>query len=115
MRKRHEPTRENREKVKWLTIAGYTRQHICNVIRPRISLRTLDKYYSEEMTLAKAEVDSRIASSIVQKALKGDSTMMIFYAKTRIGWSEKPQETKSGESFSEAIKAAMSEPDDPLE
>lgn len=49
---------------------------------------TLRKHYRSELDEGKDEVDALVSESIVSRALGGDTTLLIFYAKTRMGWRE---------------------------
>lgn len=53
----------------------------------KITHVTLKKYYKKELEAAK-EKYCKVAETLIQKALKGDVTAMIFICKTKLGWRE---------------------------
>jgi hypothetical protein len=53
-----------------------------------ISQPTLYRHFADEVKNGKAEVHAAIAKGITAMALSGDKTMMIFYAKSQMGWRD---------------------------
>jgi|SRR5215472_1686538 len=49
---------------------------------------TLDRHFAWELTHGKTMIDAKILGGIVDRAIEGDKTMAIFYAKSRAGWRE---------------------------
>jgi hypothetical protein len=65
-----------------------------------ISLPTVYRHFANELKNGKTEVHAAIAKGITAMALSGDKTMMIFYAKSQMGWRDSYRvgfEDKSGE------------------
>ena len=62
------------------------------------------KYYREELDTAKTRVDAAVGKTLILRATggpeadwtKANTTAAIFYAKTRIGWVDKPELKHSG-------------------
>jgi hypothetical protein len=54
-----------------------------------ISRNTLYRHFSGEMQKGKAEAVSTVGAKLLQKALAGDRTCMIFYLKTQGKWSSR--------------------------
>jgi len=54
-----------------------------------ISEDTLQRHFVYELQHGREDVNAAIAKGVTAMALEGDKTMMIFYAKTRLGWSER--------------------------
>ena len=54
-----------------------------------VSEPTLHRHFQHELKNGKTEVHAAIGKNITALALAGDRTMMIFYAKTRMGWRER--------------------------
>lgn len=54
-----------------------------------VDAKTLRKYYRDELDLASAKANAQIGGALYNKALGGDTASIIFWMKTRAGWSEK--------------------------
>ena len=90
MRPPHEPDEKTRAQVSALVVAGVTQEGICRVLE--IDEKTLRKYYREELEKSLEKTVGNVVNTLVQKALAGDTTSIIFFLKTRgkkYGWSEK--------------------------
>ena len=85
----HVPTEKNRATVGMMVLAGVDRDTIAAALK--ITKPTLRKYYKRELDEAKAHVDAEMASSLIKLARGGNVAAVIFYLKTRCGWSEKSQ------------------------
>ena len=72
--------------VRLLASLGITQASIAEQVK--ISLAVIKKVYRKELTEGKNYVHDLIHKTIVQLALKGDRTLLIFYAKTQMGWKE---------------------------
>jgi len=58
---------------------------------------TLRRHYASELDSGKAIVDAAVASTLAQKAMRGDNTMLIFYAKTRMNYRETSEVAHTGD------------------
>lgn len=54
-----------------------------------IDPKTLRKHYTKEIQIALGERNEAVAAEIVRRGLAGSDILLIFYAKTQMGWSEK--------------------------
>jgi hypothetical protein len=54
-----------------------------------IDAKTLRKYYREELDQALAKANASIGGALFNKAKSGDTSAMMFWLKTRAGFSEK--------------------------
>jgi AraC-like DNA-binding protein len=81
-----EATDDQRAKVK-----EYAR--VCNddqiAILVGISVSTLQRHFRAELDEGRAQVTATIGAKLIAQALAGDKASMIFYLKTRGGWSQK--------------------------
>jgi hypothetical protein len=95
------PTAEQRANVTLLIGFGLTEDEICQLVRnPKgrpIDGKTLRKHFADEIAAGlaniKAQVGNRIVATILGRegGLKDERTqalLMIFFAKTRMGWKE---------------------------
>ena len=53
------------------------------------SVNTLKKYYGEELSNGVSSLNAQIAGKLFEKAMSGDTGSLIFWAKARMGWSDK--------------------------
>ena len=58
---------------------------------------TLAKYYRKELDKGRIEANAAIAGTLFEKAKQGDTAAMLFWLKTRAGWSEKITTELTGE------------------
>lgn len=88
-RRRHEVTIQTRRTVESMSAYGIPQPDIARVLG--IGQDTLVKYYRDELDLATAKANSKVAESLYKKAL-GDGpasvTAAIFWMKTRGRWKE---------------------------
>ena len=87
-RPKHEITDQNRHLVRFAKIAGVTDAQICELLEIS-SVNTLKKYYGEELSNGVASLNVQIAGKLFEKAMSGDTGSLIFWAKSRMGWSDK--------------------------
>jgi len=64
-------------------------------VRRGINRETLVKYFAEELASGKARIDAICIQGLVQKMQAADLGALCFYAKTRMGWREKPLEHRA--------------------
>lgn len=96
----HEPTTTTRTEVERLASLGLPVKMIANFIG--IADKTLSKHYETEIGKGKAIAGSKVAQVLFDKCLAGDTTALIFYAKTQLGWKETTvQETVSVSSLTD--------------
>lgn len=88
-RKKFVPTDQHRELVLGLRAIGATHERIGEVLG--VSHDTITRHFSRELEIGFDQIKSQIASTLIRKALDGDTACLIFLAKTRLGWSEKIQ------------------------
>lgn len=89
MRPAHQPTEATRATVEALAgVAGLRQAEIAAHIG--VSEKTLRRHYRGELDRATVTAVAKVAESLFQKAIAGDTTAMIFWLKARAGWSDKP-------------------------
>lgn len=81
-----EPSDEERRRIRLYAGLGMTQEQIAVLIGKCVD--TLAKACRNELDMGKAETLAKVAGTLVQKALNGDTTSAIFYLKTQGGWKE---------------------------
>ena len=84
----HKVTDENRKKVEQLAGVGLPQKDIAVLIEDGIAIETLRKYYMRELDLGSAKASAKVGNALFTKCMDGDTTSLIFWAKTRMGWKE---------------------------
>tara|TARA_R110000765_G_scaffold109825_4_gene201035 strand:- start:164 stop:586 length:423 start_codon:yes stop_codon:yes gene_type:complete len=89
--KAHKPTYQTRKTVRGMTLAGISQPLIAEVLD--ISKPTLTKHYARILKLAMAQANGEIAECIMATGKQDKNpALLIFWAKARMGWSEKQHE-----------------------
>ena len=83
-----EPTDDERKLVEQMTAVGIPQESIALVIRDGIDDKTLRKHFRRELDTAKIRANAKIGGTLFNKAMAGDTTAAIFWAKTQMGWKE---------------------------
>lgn len=91
-----EPTKHQRAEVQALVAFGITEIDIAKYIG--ISVPTLRKHFVKELELGAVQANAAVAKRLFEKATKdGDTTCIIWWTKTRMGWSEKRRTELTGQ------------------
>ena len=67
---------------------GIPQESICKVVRDGIDDKTLRKHFRRELDTAKVRANAQIGGTLFNKAVNGDTSAAIFWAKTQMGWKE---------------------------
>lgn len=86
-RKQYKPTNEQRALVQALASTGIKQDDIALVLN--ISKVTLNKYYRAELDTAAHKANAKVAQSLYNQAISGNTAAAIFWLKIRAGWTEK--------------------------
>ena len=81
-----QPSEDDRKRIRLYSCLGLTQEQIAAVFGK--SVETIVKYCRDELDAGKAETIAKVAGTLVNKALKGDTASAIFYLKTQAGWRE---------------------------
>ena len=79
-------TDNDRQLVETLGRSGVPQRQIAAIVCGGIDLNTLKKHFKRELTVSKAFVNYLVASALFSKCMAGDTTALIFWAKTQMGW-----------------------------
>lgn len=82
----HEPTDENREKVRTLSAMGTRFEDIA--LELEINTDTLTKYYRKELDKGRITANAKVAQGLYNQAINGNVSASMFWLKTRAGWQE---------------------------
>jgi hypothetical protein len=83
------PTDADRKLVRKLSGLGLPQNQIRMLVREKgIGLDTLAEHFRVELEEGKADTSWKIANALYTKAMKGDTTAMIWWTKTQMRWSE---------------------------
>jgi len=82
------PTDEERKLVEQMCAVGIPQESICLVVRDGIDDKTLRKHFRRELDTSKVKANAKIGGTLYNKAVGGDTTAAIFWAKTQMGWKE---------------------------
>lgn len=82
----HVPNEKTRGQVQALSGFGIKAEDIASYIG--IAKQTLYKHYREELMTGVVGANARVAETLYNKAINGDTTACIFWLKTRAKWRE---------------------------
>jgi len=81
-------TAEDRKLVEEMSGYGVPFENIASLIGGGIERNTLTKHFKTELMQGKAKANSKIGNTLFQKAMDGDTSALIFWAKTQMRWRE---------------------------
>lgn len=93
--KNHKRTEENAKWVLKMSLAGTPQETIGRVLK--ISVETLQKYYEKEIEEGSVKANANLAAKAYEKAMSGDTALLIFMNKTKNRWSERHEVEHSGQ------------------
>ncbi|MFZ4504541.1 MAG: hypothetical protein ACOYM1_11380 [Methylovulum sp.] len=82
------PTDADRKLVESMSGYGVPYDQIAALVGDGIHRETLAKHFEKELIQGKAKANSKIGQTLFQKATNGDTTAMIWWSKTQMGWKE---------------------------
>lgn len=94
----HKPNEKTKATVESASGLGLPHEQIADLIG--ISDVTLRKHYPTELGVGKAKASAKIANSLFNKAVGGDTTAMIWWTKAQMRWSETVKQELSGQDGS---------------
>lgn len=89
-----EPTEDERRLVEHCVAIGMRQEEVALVLDK--SVDSLSRHCRKELDAGAFKANAKIGAKLFDKAMKGDSACIIFWAKTRMGFAEK---TKLEHSF----------------
>ena len=85
------PTDEERKLVEQMCAVGIPQESIALVVRDGIDDKTLRKHFRRELDISKIKANAKVGGALFNKAMAGDTSAAIFWAKTQMGWKETQQ------------------------
>jgi hypothetical protein len=82
------PTDAERQQVEAMVGYGVPQEQIAILVRGGIDVGTLAKYFEKELVAGKAKANYKVGQTLFSKAVGGDTSACIFWAKTQMGWRE---------------------------
>lgn len=82
-----EVTPKNRRQVKMAASIGFTQLMIADLLG--VSEDTIHRHFQEELRAAALEANAKVGNRLLRSALEGNEKSMIFWAKARMGWSDR--------------------------
>jgi hypothetical protein len=82
----HRANAAARQAVEQMSAVGIDQETISGALK--IDPKTLRKWYAEELDHAATKANAAVGGKLYNKAMSGDTTAMIFWLKTRMGWKE---------------------------
>ena len=92
------PTDDERKLVEQMTACGIPQESQCLVIRDGIDDKTLRKHFRRELDTAATKANAKVAGTLFNKAMGGDTTAIIWGTKTRMKWSERQEVEHTGDA-----------------
>jgi hypothetical protein len=83
-----QPTDSDRKQVESLSGFGVPIEQIASLTCGGIDAETLRKHFKKELEQGKAKANSKVGQTLFQKATGGDTSAMIWWSKTQMGWKE---------------------------
>ena len=88
------PTAEQRNQVEVLAGFGLPQAQIAVLLG--CDPKTLRKHFAQELEVGDAKATAKIAQTLFNKALSGDTASLIFWMKARAGWRERVVQEHTG-------------------
>lgn len=104
----HKPTEQTRKTVEAMSAAGIPQEDIALVIG--ITSKTMREHYREELDTAAIKANTKIAQTLFNKAMAGDTTAAIWWTKARMRWAERQAMEVSGEMTVSNITRTVVDP-----
>ena len=100
-----QPTDEQRRLIEHYVSIGFTQEQIAGLVG--IGESTLKKHCAEELKNGGLKVNAKIGGKLFQKAMSGDTTALIFWCKTRMGWKEPKGEDGTAVDLAATLRALI--------
>ena len=90
----HKPSDETRSLVKGFSAFGVPQSDIAKYLK--LDPKTLRKHYPSEIEFGMMEANAKVAKSLYDQAVSGNTAASIFWLKARCGWTERTELVGAG-------------------
>jgi len=84
----YKPNDEDRRTVEMMSAIGTTQANIARCVGGGIDVKTLTKYYREEIDTAWVKANTKVGGAMYNKAVGGDVPAQKYWLGCRAGWKE---------------------------
>ena len=85
-RKPYAPNQKDRDIITMMTASGIPQVNIGRCVG--IDVKTMKKYYKAEMECSADMANAKVAQSLFNQAINGNTSAAIWWTKSRMGWKE---------------------------
>jgi hypothetical protein len=85
---RDRPNDEDRRTVEMMAAIGTTQENIARCVGGGVDIKTLVKYYREELDTAGIKACAKVGGAMYNKAIGGDVQAQKYFLGCRAGWKE---------------------------
>ena len=90
----YQPTDADRRIVDMMAAVGIRQDDIAACLK--IDKKTLTKHFRDDLDTAMIRANVEIGGALFSKAIRGDTSALIFWAKTRMNWKETSRTEHAG-------------------
>ena len=100
-----QPSDEQRSLIEHYVAIGFTNEQVAGLVG--VAESTLKKHCAEELRNGSLKVNAKIGGKLFSKAMDGDTTALIFWCKTRMGWKEPKGDGSTTEDLAAALRSLV--------
>lgn len=100
-----QPSDDERRLIEHYVAIGFTNEQIAGLVG--VAESTLKKHCAGELRNGSLKVNAKIGGKLFQKAMDGDTTALIFWCKTRMGWKEPKGEDGTTEDLAATLRTLI--------
>ncbi|MDB9704591.1 hypothetical protein OAA86_11030 [Rhodospirillales bacterium] len=101
-RKPYTPNQKDRDIIAMMTASGIPQVNIGRCIG--IDVKTMKKYYKTVMECSGDMANAKVAQSLFNQAINGNTSAAIWWTKSRMGWKEKRDQNVNVATSDDPVK-----------
>lgn len=91
------PTDDQRKMVSQMAAVGIPQEQIARaIVEGGMAVETLQKYFGEELEVSAIKANAKVAGSMYNRAINGDTAAAKWWSACRMGWKETQAKEISG-------------------